>query len=115
MQNGQKVNNDRTFYFHNIFTPTHRSNVIMSVMASQINGVLIVCLAADQIKHQSPASLAFVRVIHRWPMDPHHKGLVLFPAIMNNLPQISMRSTWAIVIQNAVTGCNVMPYCYNDD
>ena len=27
-------------------------------------------------KHQSPASLAFVRGIHRWPVDSHHKGPV---------------------------------------
>ena len=40
-------------------------------MASQIIGVFIVCwtvcLSADRRKHQSSASLAFVRIIHRWP------------------------------------------------
>ena len=44
----------------------------MSAIASQITGVSIaystVCSGADQRKHQSPASLAFVRGIHRWPV-----------------------------------------------
>ena len=42
-------------------------------MASQIAGVSSVCSAVysgvDQIKHQSSASLAFVRGIHRRPVD----------------------------------------------
>ena len=49
---------------------SHYSDVIMSGMASQINSVSIVystvCSGADQRKHQSSASLAFVRGIHRW-------------------------------------------------
>ena len=52
----------------------------MSAIASQITSVLIVystvCLDAVQRKHQSSASLAFVRGIHRWPMNPPHKGPV---------------------------------------
>ena len=43
----------------------------MSAMASQITGVSIVCSTvcwgADKKKHQSSASLAFVRGMHRWP------------------------------------------------
>ena len=46
----------------------HYSDVIMSAMASQITGVPIVCAdvcsSVDQRKHQSSASLAFVRGIH---------------------------------------------------
>ena len=37
---------------------------------------------ADQIKHQNSASLAFVRGIHRWPVNSPHKGSVtqeMFP------------------------------------
>ena len=37
---------------------------------------------ADQRKHQSSASLAFVRGIHRWPVNSQHKGPVtrkMFP------------------------------------
>ena len=50
----------------------HYSGAIMGAMASQITGVSIVCAIvcsdADQRKHQSPASLVFVRGIHRWPV-----------------------------------------------
>ena len=53
---------------------------IMSAMASQITGVSIVCLVVcsgtDQRKHQSSASLAFVRGIHWWPVDSPNKGPV---------------------------------------
>ena len=55
----------------------HNSDVMMGAMASQITGVLIVystvCSGADQRKHQSSASLAFVRGIHRWPVNSPHK------------------------------------------
>ena len=51
----------------------HYSDVIMSAMASQITGIstvyTTVCLGADKRKHQSSVSLAFVRGIHRWPVD----------------------------------------------
>ena len=54
------------------------SDVIMNVMASQITGVLTACstycTGAGQRKHQSSASLAFVRGIHRWPVVPLTKG-----------------------------------------
>ena len=56
----------------------HYSDVIMSARASQIAGVLIVystvCSGADQRKHQSSVSLAFVRWIHSWPVNSPHKG-----------------------------------------
>ena len=52
----------------------------MSAMASQIIGVSIVCSTmwsgADQRKYQSFGSLAFMRGIHRWPVDSPHKGPV---------------------------------------
>ena len=55
----------------------HYSDVIMSVMASQITSLTIVYSTvysgADEGKHQSSASLAFVRGIHRWPLDSLHK------------------------------------------
>ena len=58
----------------------HYSDVVMSAMASQITGGLIVCSTvcsgADQRKHQSSASLAFVRGIHRSSVDSPHKGQV---------------------------------------
>ena len=59
----------------------HYSDVIMIAMASQITGVSIVrptvCSGADQRKHQSSASLAFVRGIHRWPVNSPRKGPVM--------------------------------------
>ena len=64
----------------------HYNDVIMSTMASQITGVLIVYptvySGADQRKHQSSASPAFVRGIHRRPMNSPHKKPVtqkMFP------------------------------------
>ena len=52
-----------------------------SMMASQISGVFIVystvCSGADQRKQQSSVALAFVRGIHRWPVDSPHKGPVI--------------------------------------
>ena len=60
----------------------HYSDVIMSATASQITGVSIVCSGTDRRKHQSSASLAFVRGIHRPPVNSPHKGPVsrkMFP------------------------------------
>ena len=67
-------------------TDNHYNDVIMSALASQITGVSIVYLTvfsgADQIRHQSFASLAFLRGIHRWQESSPHKGPVtrkMFP------------------------------------
>ena len=53
---------------------------MMSAMASQITGVPIVytavCSDADQKKLRSTPSLAFVRGIHRWPVNSLDKGPV---------------------------------------
>ena len=56
---------------------THNNDVIMSaMMASQITSHTFVYSTvysgADQRKHQSSASLSFVRGIHRWPMNSPH-------------------------------------------
>ena len=58
----------------------------MTTLASQITSLAIVYSIAysdaDQRKHQSPASLAFVRGIHRGPVNSPHKGPVtrkMFP------------------------------------
>ena len=77
--------------FHVIYLPIdvfadHYSDVIINAMASQITGFSIaysiVCPGADESKHQSSASLAFVRGTHRWPLDSPHKAPVkrkMFP------------------------------------
>ena len=59
----------------------HYSDVMMDAMACQITSLAIVYstvyLVADQRKHQSSASLAFVRGIHRSPVNSPHKGQVM--------------------------------------
>ena len=64
----------------------HYDDVIMDATASQITSLTIVYSIvysdADQIKHQSSASLAFVRGIHRRPVNSPHKWPVtrkMFP------------------------------------
>ena len=58
----------------------------MGANVSQITSILtacsVVCLGLHQRKHQSYASLAFVRGNHRWPVDSPHKAPVtrkIFP------------------------------------
>ena len=77
MAKGQWYGN--SFHFHN-------SDVIMDAIASQITSLIIVYStvysSADQRKHQSSASLAFVPGSHRWPMNSPHKWPVtreMFP------------------------------------
>ena len=61
-----------------IIWATHYTDVIMTTMASQITSLTVVYstvyLDADQRKHQSSASLAFVWGIHRDRWIPHTKG-----------------------------------------
>ena len=64
----------------------HYNDAIMGAVASQITRLTIVCSTvysdADQRKHQSSASLAFVRGIHRGPVNSLHKWPVtrkMFP------------------------------------
>ena len=56
----------------------HYGDVIMGAKASQIPSLTTVYSTvysgADQRKHQSSASLASVRGIHRWPVNSPHKG-----------------------------------------
>ena len=68
------------------FTHIDYSDVIMGAMVSHITSLTVVnstiYSGADQRKHQSSASLAFVRGIHRWPVNSPHKGPVtrkMFP------------------------------------
>ena len=65
---------------------THYGDVVMGTVASQITSLTIVYSTvysgADQRKHQSSASLAFVRGIHRGPVNFPHKWPVtrkMFP------------------------------------
>ena len=84
----------------------------MGAMASQITSLTIVystvISGSDQRKHQSPASLAFVRRNHRWPVNSPHKWPVtrkMFPfddAIMITIPHklpIMWKASQDIVIR----------------
>ena len=78
----------------------------MDTMASQITSLMIVYLTvysdADQRKHQSSASVAFVRGNHREPVNSPHKWPVtrkMFPfddvimftrSLTNNFPYLNM-------------------------
>ena len=64
----------------------HYDDAILGVIASLITSLTIVYSTvysdADQRKHQSSASLAFVWGIHRWPVNSPHKWPVtrkMFP------------------------------------
>ena len=67
-------------------------------MASRITSLMIVystvCSGADQRKHQSPASLAFVRGIHRWPVNSPHKGPVTRKMFL--LDDVIIHDQWLI-------------------
>ena len=72
--------------FINSFFAFHYNDVIMGTIASQVTSLTIVYSTvysdADQRKHQSSASLAFVQGIHRWPVNSPHKWPVpwkMFP------------------------------------
>ena len=78
------------------------TDVIMGTIASQITSLTIVYSTvysdADQKKYQRSASLAFVRDIHRWPVNSPHKWPVtrkMFPfddVIMPPLLLVSQQS-----------------------
>ena len=88
----------------------HYDDVIMGALASQITSLTSVYTTvysdADQRKHQSSASLAFLRGIHRGPVNSPHKWPVtrkMFPfhdvimhglSIHMNNPLISPIRVW---------------------
>ena len=67
---------------HSIMRFVLYSDVIMSAVVPQITSLTIVYSTvysgADQRKHQSSASLAFVRGIHRLPVNSQHKGPIIW-------------------------------------
>ena len=80
----------------------HNDDVIMGTMASQITSLTIVYSTvysgADQSKHQSSASLAFVRGIHRGPVNSPHKWPVtrkMFP--FDDVIQLKWRSVQVLI------------------
>ena len=79
----------------------HYDDVTMSGMASQITSLRIVYSTVypgpDQRKHQSPASLAFVREIHRGPVNFPHK----WPVTRKMFP-----------FDDVIMKYSSMPHCY---
>ena len=86
----------------------HYNDVIMGAMASRITGVSIfystLCLDVDPRKHQSSASVAFVRGIHLWQVIPLTKRpfkRIIFPfddAILHELMNHLVIETWLLKI-----------------
>ena len=73
-------------YYEKRLYALHYNDVIMGAITSQFTSLTIVYWTvnsgADQRNHQSPASLAFVRGIHWWPVNSPHKWPVtrkMFP------------------------------------
>ena len=102
--------------------PRHYSDVIMNAMVSQVTSVSIVsstvCSGTDQIEHQSSASLAFVRGIHRWPVDSPHKGsatrkMFLFDDITMVKPQPNTTNTNRVHDMGMCSTRNLAAYIKN--
>ena len=97
------------FVLLSLFPARHYDDVIMSTIASQITSLAIVYSIvysdADQRKHQSSASLAYVWGIHRGPVNSPHKWPVTrkrFPfddviMVWGDVGQ-QMRSYWCYVL-----------------
>ena len=72
----------------------HYTDVIMGSLASQISSLAIVYSTvysdAGQRKHQSSASLVFVRGLHRGPVNSPHKG----PATRKMFPFDNVIMAW---------------------
>ena len=68
---------DNIFYYLWRVAAIHYNDVIMGMITFLITSLTIVYSTvysdADERKHQSPASLAFVRGIHRRPVNSPHK------------------------------------------
>ena len=67
---------------------------MVSQITSLTNAYSIVNSGADERKHQSSASLAFVWGIHRWPVNSPHK----WPVMRKMFPfdDVIMKHTWYV-------------------
>ena len=79
----------------------------MTTMASQITSLTIVYstvyLGADQRKHQSSATLAFVRGIYRWPVNFPHNG----PVTQKMFQLMTSSCDVTHVITSCILGVNI--------
>ena len=94
----------------------HYFNVIMTTMASQIPSLTvaypIVYSGADQRKHQSSVSLAFVRRIHRSWWIPRTKGQLrgkCFHLMTSSCGELVLTDGWFILSVHTVHGKNTVP------
>ena len=77
--------------------PGHYNHVTMGSMASQITSLTIVYSAVYSGASQSSASLAFVRGIHRGPVNSSNKGSVT--RIMFPIDDVDMRFGVSFVVR----------------
>ena len=93
----------------------HYCDVIMSTIASQITSLTFVYATVysdvDQRKHQSSASLAFVRGIHREPVNTPRKGPVTqkmlpFGDVIMIVSNTEYNATLVRLIENVTGGLN---------
>ena len=134
-----------SFFKHLREHEQHYNDVIMGAIASQMTSLTIfystVYSAADQRKHESSASLAFVLGIHRGPVNSPHKWPVtrkMFPfddVIMNatmvsvlvgvghkyNMRNVKFNATWhsngmmcnVVYLYHVINVCNKKTKTYN--
>ena len=94
---------------------SHYDDVIMDAIASQITSLTIVYSivysGVNQRKHQSSASLAFVREIHRGPVNFPHKWPVtrkMFP--FDDVIMMSLKVTFSLLTRNCIEYSNLHKY-----
>ena len=81
-------------------------NISNSQIAAISQVYSTVCSGADQRKHQSSASLAFVRRIYRWLLNSPHRGPVtrkMFPFYDVNMYAIFITNFSSLVMCNTIT------------
>ena len=95
----------------------HYNDVKIGAMASQITSLTnvysTVYTGTDQRKHQSSASLAFVRGIHRWPVNSPHKWPVarkMFPFDDVIMCHMDMWLRYTLTLISSYTG---NPACHS--
>ena len=78
----------------------------MGAMASQVIVSIIystVCTVADQRKHKSSASLAFMRIIHGWPVNSPHRG----PVTRKMLPFVDVIINYILLTENELISIEI--------
>ena len=107
------------------------NDVIMATKASQITNLAIfystVYSGADQRKHQSSASLAFVGGIHLWPVNSPHKwpvtrkmlpfdDVIMYKLLYKLLRPFHTRNSSSKIsfVHNIQIGCRIdLQFCMN--